>query len=122
MRRQGQLDNFFRLGLLILSLGAMHSTWAQENATVLPQGRNRIRLIDVLSQSITHIYNDRSERIELMDKLNLVVPAAQAAAANSELRQLYTSLNAIEKGLGDQLFQTNITSAGELWMQRIVVA
>jgi len=95
---------------------------AQENATVLPKGANRIRSINILTSNITHLHGTNGDRNELMAPLNMTLSAASQAASNAGLQNLYEKLNMVESGLGDKLFQTQIQSQGQLSFHRIINA
>lgn len=105
-------------GTLTLSLSA----WAQETASVLPKGFFRARSVTVMGLPIDTSFNDNGDRVSLMEKLNKTIPASTQANANPQLKPLYDSLNQVEAGLGDKLFQTDIIAAGSLSFQKYTTA
>ena len=85
--------------LLLLSA----NTFAQESTAVLPQGIRRTRAVTVTSFGVESAFNDSGDRVGLLNKLNVSIPAETQAAANPDLKNLYDKLNQVEPGLGDKL-------------------
>ena len=98
------------------------SVQAQESTAVMPKGIIRMRAVTVFGNPITHVYDSDSTRQELMAALNRSVPAAvtvdSVKSKKPELKSLYDKLNAVEPGLGDKLFQTDITANAKINFQK----
>jgi hypothetical protein len=99
-----------RFLILTLATTASISAFAQKTSSVLPEGIFRFRVVTIQGQTITRSFDDQGRTAPVGAALNQTVSVGQMAAANAQLNQLYSGLNAFQPGLGDSLFQVNLRS------------
>jgi hypothetical protein len=104
------------------ALLAAQNLWALDDAAVLPKSIYRARMVGVATGSVNEKFNNEQNRISIVQPLNMSITAAQQAAGNANLKQLYTTLNTLAPGLGDSLLQTDIKTNATIQGQRMITA